>query len=127
MAPLFACFFSYPQGDWITWVLNHIGMTHFQMWARDVEYIRWLVQGKYPLPSLPYSATKFALDGFFSSLSHELMMQKKNVSITVCILSDWGKVHPTASPAPEAALTIIQGGATWMWEVFYPWWPLHMR
>lgn len=33
-----------------------------------------------------YSATKFALDGFFGSLRHELIMQKRNVSVTLCIL-----------------------------------------
>uniref|UniRef100_A0A8D0FIU7 Hydroxysteroid 11-beta-dehydrogenase 1-like protein n=1 Tax=Strix occidentalis caurina TaxID=311401 RepID=A0A8D0FIU7_STROC len=79
---------------------------------------------------------KFALDGFFSSLRHELIMQKRNVSITLCILglidtdmalqNTRGKVHITASPGPEAALTIIQGGATRMQEVFYPWWLQHM-
>ncbi|XP_064325903.1 hydroxysteroid 11-beta-dehydrogenase 1-like protein isoform X3 [Phalacrocorax carbo] len=43
-------------------VLNHIGMTRFQMWDGDVEYTRWLMQGRYPLllpllilpPSLPW-------------------------------------------------------------------------
>ncbi|NXG14363.1 DHI1L protein, partial [Grallaria varia] len=89
--------------------------------------------GKIPTPfTTSYSATKFALDGFFSSLRHELTMQKRNVSITLCILglidtetaleNTRGKVHLTASPAPEAALAIIQGGATRVQEVFYPWW-----
>ncbi|XP_071434439.1 hydroxysteroid 11-beta-dehydrogenase 1-like protein isoform X3 [Pithys albifrons albifrons] len=45
------------------------------------------VAGKIPTPfTTSYSATKFALDGFFSSLRHELTMQKSNVSITLCIL-----------------------------------------
>ncbi|KFW84564.1 Hydroxysteroid 11-beta-dehydrogenase 1-like [Manacus vitellinus] len=145
-------------------VLNHIGMTHFQMWTGDVEYTRWLMQvnffsyvalttaalptleknrgslvivssltGKIPTPfTTSYSATKFALDGFFSSLRHELIMQKRNVSVTLCILglidtdtalqNTRGKVHISASPAPEAALAIIRGGATRVQEVFYPWW-----
>ncbi|KFQ53191.1 Hydroxysteroid 11-beta-dehydrogenase 1-like, partial [Pelecanus crispus] len=149
-------------------VLNHIGVTRFQMWAGDVEYTRWLMQvnffsyvalataafptleknkgslvvvssltGKIPTPfTTSYSATKFALDGFFSSLRHELIMQKRNVSITLCILglidtdtaleNTRGKVHLTASPAPEAALAIIRGGATRVQEVFYPWWVQHM-
>ncbi|KFO04021.1 Hydroxysteroid 11-beta-dehydrogenase 1-like [Balearica regulorum gibbericeps] len=149
-------------------VLNHIGMTRFQMWAGDVEYTRWLMQvnffsyvalataalptleknkgslvivssltGKIPTPfTTSYSATKFALDGFFSSLRHELIMQKRNVSITLCILglidtdtaleNTRGKVHLTASPAPEAALAIIQGSATRVQEVFYPWWLQHI-
>uniref|UniRef100_A0A8C4K9I4 Hydroxysteroid 11-beta-dehydrogenase 1-like protein n=1 Tax=Dromaius novaehollandiae TaxID=8790 RepID=A0A8C4K9I4_DRONO len=99
-------------------VLNHIGMTPFQMWDGDVEHTRWLMQvnffsyvalataalptleenkgslvvvssltGKIPTPfTTSYSATKFALDGFFSSLRHELTMQKKNIFITLCIL-----------------------------------------
>ncbi|KFW72595.1 Hydroxysteroid 11-beta-dehydrogenase 1-like [Pygoscelis adeliae] len=149
-------------------VLNHIGVTRFQMWAGDVEYTHWLMQvnffsyvalataalptleknkgslvvvssltGKIPTPfTTSYSATKFALDGFFSSLRHELIMQKKNISITLCILglidtdtaleNTRGKVHLTASPAPEAALAIILGAATRVQEVFYPWWLHHV-
>ncbi|KFP55246.1 Hydroxysteroid 11-beta-dehydrogenase 1-like [Cariama cristata] len=149
-------------------VLNHIGVTRFQMWAGDMEYTRWLMQvnffsyvalataalptleknkgslvvvssltGKIPTPfTTSYSATKFALDGFFSSLRHELIMQKRNISITLCILglidtdtaleNTRGKVHLTASPAPEAAHAIIWGGATRVQEVFYPWWLQHM-
>ncbi|NWI89745.1 DHI1L protein, partial [Pitta sordida] len=78
------------------------------------------------------SATKFALDGFFSSLRHELTMQRRNVSVTLCVLglmdtdtalkNTRGKVHITASPAPEAALAIIHGASTRVQEVFYPWW-----
>lgn len=89
--------------------------------------------GKIPTPfTTSYSATKFALDGFFSSLRHELIMQKRNVSVTLCILGlidtdtalekTRGKVYLTASPAAEAALAIIQAGATKVQEVFYPWW-----
>ncbi|XP_074783819.1 hydroxysteroid 11-beta-dehydrogenase 1-like protein [Athene noctua] len=84
-----------------------------------------------------YSATKFALDGFFSSLRHELITQKRNVSLTLRIRAlintdmvlqntRCDKVHRTASPVPETALTIIQGGATRVQEVFYPWWLQHM-
>ncbi|NXP26392.1 DHI1L protein, partial [Scytalopus superciliaris] len=89
--------------------------------------------GKIPTPfTTSYSATKFALDGFFSSLRHELTMQKRNISITLCVLglidteaaleNTRGRVHIPPSPAPEAALAIIQGGATRVPEVFYPWW-----
>ncbi|KGL73826.1 Hydroxysteroid 11-beta-dehydrogenase 1-like [Tinamus guttatus] len=145
-------------------VLNHIGMTPFQMWDGDVEHTRWLMQvnffsyvalataalptleenkgslivvssltGKIPTPfTTSYSATKFALDGFFGSLRHELVMQKKNIFITLCILGlvdtdmalekTRGKVYLAASPAAEAALAIIRGGATRVQEAFYPWW-----
>ncbi|NWY05125.1 DHI1L protein, partial [Nothoprocta ornata] len=145
-------------------VLNHIGMTPFQMWDGDVEHTRWLMQVNFfsyvalataPLPTLEenqgslivvssltgkiptpfttsYSATKFALDGFFGSLRHELAMQKKNIFITLCILGlidtevalekTRGKVYLTTAPAAEAALAIIRGGATRVHEAFYPWW-----
>ncbi|NXB84008.1 DHI1L protein, partial [Vidua chalybeata] len=89
--------------------------------------------GKMPTPfTTSYSATKFALDGFFSSLRHELIMQKRDVSVTLCILGlidtesaleyTRGKVHISASPAPEAALAIVRGGATRTPEIFYPRW-----
>ncbi|XP_075759214.1 hydroxysteroid 11-beta-dehydrogenase 1-like protein isoform X2 [Pelodiscus sinensis] len=43
--------------------------------------------GKVSTPfTTSYSATKFALDGFFGSLRHELAMQKQDVCITLCIL-----------------------------------------
>lgn len=47
----------------------------------------FLLSGRIPTPfTTSYSASKFALDGFFTSLRHELTMQKKNVSVTLCIL-----------------------------------------
>ncbi|NXO28876.1 DHI1L protein, partial [Cisticola juncidis] len=89
--------------------------------------------GKMPTPfTTSYSATKFALDGFFGSLRHELIMQRRNVSVTLCILglidtasaleNTRGRVHLSASPAPEAALAIVRGGAARAHEVFYPAW-----
>ena len=38
----------------------------------------------------PYASTKFALNGFFGSLQHELAMKNSNVSLTICtlVLSD---------------------------------------
>lgn len=36
--------------------------------------------------ALPYIATKFALNGFFGSLQHELAMKHSNVTVTVCTL-----------------------------------------
>lgn len=48
----------------------------------------------------PYSATKFALDGFFSSLRQELIIDKVNVSITLCILGyiNTGELCPARTP-----------------------------
>lgn len=54
-----------------------------------------LYLGKAGFPfTAPYSATKFALDGFFSSLRQELIIQNVDVSITLCILGfiDTGKI-----------------------------------
>ncbi|KAF6718538.1 Hydroxysteroid 11-beta-dehydrogenase 1-like protein [Oryzias melastigma] len=79
----------------------------------------------------PYTSTKFALNGFFGSLHHELAMKKSNVSISICTLG----LIDTASamkhvrefsdmpayPAADAALNIIITGATRQRELFYPW------
>lgn len=35
----------------------------------------------------PYTSTKFALNGFFGTLQHELAMQRSNVSITITVLA----------------------------------------
>lgn len=61
--------------------------------------------GKTAAPfSAPYSATKFALDGFFSSLRHEFIIDKVNVSITLCILGyiNTGKLSVTGCPRLSA-------------------------
>lgn len=34
----------------------------------------------------PYAATKFAVNGFFGSMQHELAMQRSNVSLTITTL-----------------------------------------
>ncbi|XP_009670472.2 11-beta-hydroxysteroid dehydrogenase 1 isoform X1 [Struthio camelus] len=86
--------------------------------------------GKVGFPfTVPYSATKFALDGFFSSLRQEFSIQSVNVSITLCVL---GFINTESamkaaadvvlmSPAPkeECALEIIKGGALRQREVYY--------
>ncbi|XP_069550984.1 hydroxysteroid 11-beta-dehydrogenase 1-like protein [Brachyistius frenatus] len=79
----------------------------------------------------PYTATKFALNGFFGSLYHELAMKKSNISISICTLglidtdSAMEKVSGVtkvpAYPASDAALNIIITGATRQLELFYPW------
>ncbi|XP_061475700.1 hydroxysteroid 11-beta-dehydrogenase 1-like protein [Rhineura floridana] len=88
--------------------------------------------GRIPAPfSTSYSATKFALEGFFGSLRNELIMQKKEVTVTLCVLGliDTASalnntrdiVNLKAAPASGAALAIVKGGATHAMEVFYPW------
>ncbi|KAG1939819.1 corticosteroid 11-beta-dehydrogenase isozyme [Pimephales promelas] len=85
--------------------------------------------------TLPYAATKFALNGFFGGLQHELAMQKSNVSITICILGlidtdsamekIKGYINMTAYPAHESARHIIEAGASRQPEAFYPWYTFY--
>ncbi|XP_028258886.1 hydroxysteroid 11-beta-dehydrogenase 1-like protein [Parambassis ranga] len=88
--------------------------------------------GKLPSPFVaPYTSTKFALNGFFGALSHELLMKKSNVTISICTLglidteSAMEKVKDISTvpayPATEAALNIVITGATRQQELFYPW------
>ncbi|CAM4656376.1 hypothetical protein PO909_027287 [Leuciscus waleckii] len=85
--------------------------------------------------ALPYAATKFALNGFFGGLQHELAMQKSNVSITICVLGlidtdsamekIKGYINMTAYPAHESARHIIEAGASRQPEAFYPWYTFY--
>lgn len=88
------------------------------------------VAGKIANPLVaPYSASKFALDGFFSSVREEYSVTKVNVSITLCILglintdtamkAVSGILNTDASPKEECALEIIKGGALRQEEVYY--------
>ncbi|TSK53670.1 Hydroxysteroid 11-beta-dehydrogenase 1-like protein [Bagarius yarrelli] len=86
--------------------------------------------------ALPYAATKFALNGFFGSLQHELAMKQSNVSITICILGlidteramkkIKGYIDMPAYPAHEAAFQIIKAGALRQDEAFYPWYTFYL-
>ncbi|XP_019402398.1 PREDICTED: corticosteroid 11-beta-dehydrogenase isozyme 1-like isoform X3 [Crocodylus porosus] len=80
--------------------------------------------------TVPYSTTKFALDGFFSSLRQMLIVENANVSITLCVL---GYINTESAmkavshvicnkPAPkeECALEIIKSGALRQRELHYP-------
>ncbi|XP_050182676.1 11-beta-hydroxysteroid dehydrogenase 1-like isoform X2 [Myiozetetes cayanensis] len=86
--------------------------------------------GKVGFPfTVPYSATKFALDGFFSSLRQEFTIQSINISITLCILGfiDTDRAVRAAGavlrelPAPrdECALEILKGAALRRRELYY--------
>ncbi|NXV75869.1 DHI1 dehydrogenase, partial [Atlantisia rogersi] len=80
--------------------------------------------------SAPYSATKFALDGFFSSLRQEFIVDKVNVSITVCILGYINTenavravshaIRGTPAPKEECAMEIIKSGVLRQRELHYP-------
>ncbi|NWT71052.1 DHI1 dehydrogenase, partial [Prunella himalayana] len=89
------------------------------------------IAGKIAGPfTAPYSATKFALDGFFSSLRQELIIDKVNVSITLCILGYINTesavravshvIPDTPAPKEECALEIIRAGALRRRELHYP-------
>lgn len=77
-----------------------------------------------------YSASKFALDGFFSSIRKEHVITKVNVSITLCFLglidtetalraTSGILLKAQASPKDECALEIIKGTALRKDEVYY--------
>ncbi|NWX20402.1 DHI1 dehydrogenase, partial [Aegotheles bennettii] len=89
------------------------------------------IAGKAGSPFIaPYSATKFALEGFFSSLRHEFIIDKVNVSITLCILGYIDTesavravshaIRDTPAPKGECALEIIKSGALRQRELHYP-------
>ncbi|XP_043089479.1 hydroxysteroid 11-beta-dehydrogenase 1-like protein [Puntigrus tetrazona] len=90
------------------------------------------VAGKMASPFVaPYTATKFAINGFFGALQSELALKKSNMSVSILILglidteSAMNKIRGyatmTAYPASEAALNIIKAGATRQREAYYPW------
>ncbi|KAL1023021.1 hypothetical protein UPYG_G00035480 [Umbra pygmaea] len=128
-------------------------MEHMR-WLMQVNFLSYVQMAKTALPSLeqskgsivvvssllgkmcspfvaPYSSTKFSLSGFFGTLQHELAMQRRNVSITICYLglidtdSAMEKVkgftNIQAWPASEAALHIITSGSSKQAESYYPW------
>ncbi|XP_074971629.1 11-beta-hydroxysteroid dehydrogenase 1-like isoform X2 [Phalacrocorax aristotelis] len=86
--------------------------------------------GKVGFPfTVPYSATKFALDGFFSSLRQEFTIQNINVSITLCILgfidtesalrAAGELLRVAAAPREECALEILRAAALRRRELYY--------
>ncbi|KAM6217377.1 11-beta-hydroxysteroid dehydrogenase 1 [Rhynchocyon petersi] len=76
-----------------------------------------------------YSASKFALDGFFSSIRKEYSVAKVNVSITLCVLGlintetamneTSGILDRDPAPKDGCASEIIKGGALRQEEVYY--------
>ncbi|XP_015686309.1 hydroxysteroid 11-beta-dehydrogenase 1-like protein B, partial [Protobothrops mucrosquamatus] len=89
--------------------------------------------GRLPCPfSIPYSAAKFAVEGFFTSLRTELYLRKIELPITVAVLgyidtetalkSVGNKITQRPSPKEECAQRIVRGGVLRYREVFYPFW-----
>ncbi|KAM7055154.1 11-beta-hydroxysteroid dehydrogenase 1 [Molossus nigricans] len=128
------------------------GDIHFVRKSMEINYISYVVLSTAALPMLKqsngsivvvssmagkmaspliasYSASKFALDGFFSSIRKEYLVTKVNVSITLCILglintdsamkASSGVFNAEAAPKEDCALEIIKGGALRREEVYY--------
>ncbi|XP_071942567.1 hydroxysteroid 11-beta-dehydrogenase 1-like protein [Antedon mediterranea] len=90
--------------------------------------------GKVGIPySASYSASKFALGGFFGALRQELIFKEQDVSITLCII---GSINTTnavefskdvlnteflfKTSASDTALAIIKGTVTRQREIYFP-------
>lgn len=117
-------FFSYIQMAWR-------GLPALEQSEGSLVIVSSLL-GKMSSPFVaPYTSTKFALNGFFGSLQHELAMKKSNVSVSICTLGlidtdsamekVKGVTNVPAYPSSDAALNIIITGATRQLELFYPW------
>ena len=60
---------------------------------RSTFYV-FFISGKVGQPFVSiYSASKFALDGFFSGLRQELKMRDCDISVTLCVLGFIGKYY----------------------------------
>ncbi|KAM9331329.1 hydroxysteroid 11-beta-dehydrogenase 1-like protein [Gastrophryne carolinensis] len=130
------------------------GDVNHTRWLMEVNFISYVHLATMALPSLrkssgsiivlsslagkvatpytsSYGATKFALNGFFWSLQHELSMKNIPVSITMCILGlidtqsamekVKDKISMPAYPAQDAALAVVSAGASRLSEMYYPW------
>ncbi|CAK7309480.1 11-beta-hydroxysteroid dehydrogenase 1 [Vulpes lagopus] len=118
------------KAGWLQlWSLFEVDCVHLK--TRSSGSTKDTDVGKMSSPLVaPYSASKFALDGFFSSVRMEHSVTKVNVSITLCIL---GLINTDtamkavsgilstvgASSKEECALEIIKGGALRQEEVYY--------
>ncbi|KAM4808082.1 hydroxysteroid 11-beta-dehydrogenase 1-like protein A [Rhinophrynus dorsalis] len=82
--------------------------------------------------STSYCASKFALEGFYSSLRREFTLQKSNISVTVAVLGFidtenaikkvGDKVTMSASSRQDCAQEVVKAAVLRQPEVFYPFW-----
>uniref|UniRef100_K7FZA0 Hydroxysteroid 11-beta dehydrogenase 1 like n=1 Tax=Pelodiscus sinensis TaxID=13735 RepID=K7FZA0_PELSI len=82
--------------------------------------------------TLSYSAAKFALEGFYSSLRRELHLQQINLSVTIAVLGYidtdnavkivGDKITMKANPKEECAQVVVRAGVLRHREVIYPYW-----
>ncbi|XP_072022920.1 hydroxysteroid 11-beta-dehydrogenase 1-like protein isoform X2 [Amphiura filiformis] len=90
--------------------------------------------GKVAAPLVaPYCACKFALDGFFSSLRQEFVMQNMDISVTLCVIGsiDTASSHKYTknvysvdlftTPASDTANRIMKGATLREREIYFPW------
>ncbi|NXL02617.1 DHI1 dehydrogenase, partial [Mesembrinibis cayennensis] len=139
-------YFNYFNGDvghirklMETNFLSYVAMTTFALpMLKESEGSIVVVSslaGKVAGPfTAPYSATKFALDGFFSSLRQEFIIDKVNISITLCVLGYIDTenavravshaIRGTPAPKEECALEIIKSGVLRQRELHYPSWAM---
>ncbi|XP_053558027.1 hydroxysteroid 11-beta-dehydrogenase 1-like protein A [Bombina bombina] len=83
-----------------------------------------------------YCASKFALEGFYSSLRREFSLRDQNVSVTVAVLGYidtesalrkvGDKVTMVASPKEECAFEVVKAGVLRQPELFYPYWGIRL-
>uniref|UniRef100_A0A0B8RQH5 Hydroxysteroid 11-beta-dehydrogenase 1-like protein A-like n=1 Tax=Philothamnus irregularis TaxID=1899461 RepID=A0A0B8RQH5_9SAUR len=89
------------------------------------------MSGRVPGPfSVCYSAAKFAVEGFFTSLRTELRLRNMDLPITVAVLgyidtemavkAVGNKITQRPSPKEDCARQIVRGGVLRYREVFYP-------
>ncbi|XP_066465892.1 hydroxysteroid 11-beta-dehydrogenase 1-like protein A [Tiliqua scincoides] len=82
--------------------------------------------------TVAYSSAKFALEGFYGSLRHELQIRNIRLDITVAVLglidTDTatkqvdGKLAMQASPKEDCAREVVRAGVLRHREVFFPYW-----
>ncbi|XP_072019913.1 hydroxysteroid 11-beta-dehydrogenase 1-like protein isoform X1 [Amphiura filiformis] len=80
-----------------------------------------------------YSASKFALDGFFSALRQEFVMQNMDISVTLCIIGsidtpnalEYSKTVYSGdlfyTTSADTASRIMKGATLREREVYFPW------
>ncbi|OCT98224.1 hypothetical protein XELAEV_18010455mg [Xenopus laevis] len=79
-----------------------------------------------------YCASKFALEGFYSSLRREFALQNSNMSVTVAVLGYidtenavkkvGNKVSMSASSKEDCAREVVKAAVLKQPELFYPYW-----
>ncbi|CAH1784161.1 unnamed protein product [Owenia fusiformis] len=106
--------------------LSHVKMAARSMTSLKQSHGRLIVisslGGKLPSPFMtPYIMSKFALDGFFGSLNQQLMIEKSNISLTVCNLGlvDTKRAHDVFESFPGTKAGIADADYGDVYDVAY--------